>query len=717
MHRSRVSALPRVGIPFALCLLIAFAIVAWVESPGAQPGDPGFPGIRDSAAAAESLRLADSAFAADSIALEEAAAEEAAATFGNARSILDKTRAGGFLNYNTTYSVNRGNRSWSQTTDLYVAPGPVQVANATSITIGREDRVGRLNKNRSTRTELAYRVLPYLRLGGALGLQRQNDEARNRSNFTSLDLANNDASAQARFNQRYGEFPVRGLLSLGYLDNSQSQQNSQAQQNSRGSTLGLFASTSRTFGAGNSFNFDISQQFSRLKSTVEDDIGYEQTDRNESRDIRFNGTTVVNRWVTADARFNSQRSRVERPASIILEPHPDSLLAEPDTVTVPESVQGVNDNVDAALHLRLPRGALINLSGNLGRNQQVYQAEADRTTLASVQSFRADFSKPFIGLNPSISYENTRNETDLTNKDPGWTEASLTRRLDLSMGRVLSPRLATRFTGNVYLTRRRYVDFRTAIPFVTPPTDSDNRRMRASLNLDYKASTKFDTGVTAGIEQNDVVNLARTSSINNARLRTYSVTWSWAARPGASWQVTQNNSATAAQQYFTFSPDRDQLSFIYNLTTMISNQLTTKARLEMTNTLRLQSRGTWRLVESVRRFGKSSEFNTLDLNLRTIYNAADWLSLEAQQRLSASPNYTTLGGVSVKTSDSRRTEFVAIARVNYPFSGSANLSADVRRTLSTDRNRTFGEALGDRATDNDYWLANISLRKTFGGPR
>jgi hypothetical protein len=119
----------------------------------------------------------------------------------------------------------------------------------------------------------------------------------------------------------------------------------------------------------------------------------------------------------------------------------------------------------------------------------------------------------------------------------------------------------------------------------------------------------------------------------------------------------------------------------------------------------------------VRRFGKSSEFNTLDLNLRTIYNAADWLTLEAQQRLSASPNYTTIGGVSVKTSDSRRTEFIAIARVNYPFSGSANLSADVRRTLSTDRNRTFGEALGDRATDNDYWLANISLRKTFGGPR
>ena len=698
-----MSALPRVGGPFALCLLLA-CLLAWAGDPRAQTGDAVPLTAADSAAAAESLRIADSIAVADSIAFEEAAAEEAAATFGNARSILDKSRAGGFLNYNSTYSVNRGNRTWTQTTDLYVAPGPVQVANATTVTIGREDRVGRLNRNRSTRTELAYRVLPSLRLGGALGLQRQSDDARNRSNFTSLRLENNDVSAQARYNEKFGDFPVRALLSYGFLDNTQ------AQQNSQGSTVGLFASTSRNFGNGTSLNLDASQQFSRLKSTVADDASYEQDDRNESRDVRFSGSTTVNRFVSADARLSSQRSRVERPARILSDP--DDFDSE--EIVVPETVEGINESADAALHFRLPRGALLNLSGSLGRNEQVYDAESERTSLAAVQSFRADFTKPFIGLNPSITYENTRNETDLTSKDPGWTESSLTRRLDLSAGRVLTPRISTRLSASAFLTRRRYVEFRSTIPFVTPPTDSDNRRLRASLNLDYKASTKFDTGVTAGIEQNDVVNLANTSSINNARLRTYSVAWSWAARPGTAWLVTQNNAATAAQQYYTFSPDRDQLSFIYNLTTLIGTQLTTKARLEMTNTLRLQSRGTWRLVEAGRRFGKSSEFNTLDLNLRTIYNAADWLALEAQQRLSVSPNYTVLRGASVKTSDSRRTEFTAIARVNYPFSGSANLSADVRRTLSTDRNRTFGEAFSDRASDNDYWLANISLRKTFG---
>ena len=707
MFRTRVSALPRVGVPFALCLLLACALVAWVESPGAQTGTAVLPAFADSAAWAESLRIVDSIAVADSIAFEEEAAAEAAATFGNARSILDRSRAGGFLTYNATFNVNRGNRTWTQGTDLYLEPGAVQVANVTNISITRENRIGRVNRNRGTRTELAYRVTPYLRLGGAFGIQLQSDEAQT-TNFTGLDLQNNDISAQARFNKKFGEFPVRGLLSYGYLDNSQSS------QNSRGSTFGLFASTARKFGTGTNLALDLSQQFSRLLSTVEDDASYAQDDKNENRDLRFTGNTVVNRWITADGSLSSQRSKVERPARIFIDPNnpdPDEMI------TVPEAVDGVNDAALAAIHFRLPRGALLNITGNLGRNNQIYAAEEDRTTLASVQSFRADFTKPFIGINPSITYENTRNETDLTHKDPGWVESNLSRKLDVNAGRLLSPRWSTRFSGSIYLTRRRYFEFQSDIPFVTAPTDADNRRIRGSLSLDYKASTKFDTGVTAGIEQNDVVNLARTSSINNAERRTYSVTWNWSARPGVTWLVTQSNSATAAQEYFTFSPNRDQVSFIYNLTTLIGNQLNARTRLEMTNVLRLQSRGSWLAdVESGRRFfGKSSAFNTLDLNLRTIYTASDWLSLEAQQRLSVNPNYTVLEGDEIKTSESRRTEFTAIARVNYPFSGSANVNADIRRTLGTDRNLSFGAAPSDRATDNDYWLATISLRKTFGG--
>jgi len=231
-----VSALSRAGGPFALCLALASAAAWGVSASGAQTADFVLPA--DSAAAAESLRIADSIAVADSIAFEEAAAAEAAETFGNSRSILDRTRNPGFLTYTTSYAVNRGNRTWTQGADFYVAPGPVQVANQTTITIGKEERAGRENRNRSTRTELAYRVAPWLRLGGALGLQRISDDATT-ANFVPLRQDNDDISAQARFNKRFGPYPVNGPLAYGHLDNQQ------FPQHSPGSTHGPLAGPQR----------------------------------------------------------------------------------------------------------------------------------------------------------------------------------------------------------------------------------------------------------------------------------------------------------------------------------------------------------------------------------------------------------------------------------------------------------------------------------------
>ena len=702
----RLSALPRGGGLFGLCLVLSVAIAFGAGTTGAQVGGTGARAPGDTTGfAAESLRIADSLATAyaDSIAFEEAAAE-AEATFGNSRSIIDRTHSGGWFKYSSAYQVNRGNRTWTQNADFYLDPGPVQVANTTSITIGREDRIGRLNRNRSTKTEMAYRVTPFLRVGGALGLQRQTDDSRV-SNFTGIKQENNDVSAQARFNQRFGLFPVRGLLSYGYLDNAQSL------QSSSGATIGLNAATSRDFGNGNNVNLDYSQQMSKLNSTAEDSVGYVQTDRNTSKDLRLSGTSRINRWINADARVSSQRSRLERPTRVHTNPND---LDSPEII-VPEAVDGLTDNVDAGIHFRLPLAATFNLTGGLGRDRRVYDAEEFRTSITATQQFHADFAKPFWGMSPQMTYDNSVNDNDRTRSDPGWVESNLSRRLDFSTNRVLTRTLSARFNGNVSLTRRRYRDLHTTRFGSTLPSDQDNRKMRGSFNVSYKASQSFETGVSTGIEQSDVVNLSRSSSITNAKLRTYSVGWNWTARPGDTWSVQQNNSATAAQQYFSFTPDRDALSFIYNLSTIIGSQLSKSVRLELNHSLRLQSRGTWRLAETQRFYGKSSEFNSLDLGLKTNYTATKWLTLEAQQRLSVNPNYTVIGGKSIKTNESRRTEFTGVARISYPFGPSASFNADVRRTLATDRSRTFGTSLADKATDNDFWLASLSLRKSFGG--
>lgn len=682
------------------------AAATGVRPSRAQDGQPSaIDSIRlaDSIAAAETLRVQDSVRVADSLAFE-AEAQQTEATFGGSgqRSILDRKRSEGLFSYNSTYSINRTNRNWGQTADFGISWGRLEAGNVTTVNIGRETRVGRVSRNRNTRTEFAYRVSPWLRLGAGFGLQRLSDEAQT-ANFTPIEQANDDISAQARFNRRFGAYPVIGLASIGYLNNEQ------FTQQSRGRTVNLYGGTSRTFRSGSTMNLDLSQNISRLTSTVSDDATYLQDDRNSNTDVKIGSNWRIKHWVNADARLGVQRSTVQRPARIPSDP---TNINSP-VLVIPERVNGQNDAADGALHFQLPMRTAWNVSGSLSRNNQIYTAEPERSSVAERRSFATDVRRAFFGTDVGVLFENSIIDNDYTRRDPGYLESSLTRRLEGNLNRTLGPRTSARATAGIYLTQRRYEDFSSSLVGAAPPSDQDQLRGRGQLNVTYRPTSRFDTGLTLGLEQNELVNIARTASINNATLRTYSVTWNWSARPGSIWSVNQNNTASAAQQYFTFSPERDQLSFIYNLNTLITTQLAPKVRLDLNYLLRLQSRGSFRQEADVRRFGKSSEFNTSDLGLRLQYIASDWLTAEISQRLSVNPNYTYAEGVSTKINETRRNEFTATARFNYPFSKNASITGDVRRTLATDRTQTFGAQPGDRSVNNDYWLGTASMRVAF----
>src|SRR5688500_11074486 len=135
----------------ALCLLLASALALGIRPSLAQSGFSDIDTSGLDSAARESLRIADSLAAQP---LEDEFAQEEV-SFGASGSILDRTRTPGPLKYNTNYNVIRSNRNWSQTADLYLTRGNLEIANVTTVTIGREVNIGRLNRNRSTKTELA----------------------------------------------------------------------------------------------------------------------------------------------------------------------------------------------------------------------------------------------------------------------------------------------------------------------------------------------------------------------------------------------------------------------------------------------------------------------------------------------------------------------------------------------------------------------------------
>jgi hypothetical protein len=702
-RKNVASRLVPLGSAFACAVLAALAARPTRAQTFASPIDSIV--YMDSMAHAESLRVQDSTHVADSLAAEEEAAfAEAEGAFSGATSILDRSRpqnASPFI-YNTNYSLNRGNRNWSQSADVRLKPGNLEVGNVTTMTIGREqNRTNpRISRRGETRTELAYRVSPWLRLGGGLGLNRFSD--RSGSTTATVQQDNDDASAQALFNSTIGQSPIRGSASIGYLKSEQ------RDLSSRGTSTNLFASTSRTWNAGSRVSLDASQQFSRLSSTVPDSAGYSQNDRNSNTNVTLRSAVQFNRWSSLDFTGSTQRSRIERPALLPLDEDDPSVLT-----VVPERVLGQNDNLDGSVRLQLPRQGSLTVRAAKAQNEQVYSAEIDRSSVAKRTSFTADATVPTTRFAAgTISYENTLSDNDYTRRDPGYVESALLRRLEANLSRGLGPRTSARLTAGMTLTRRRYGSYTSSFG-TDAPSGQDQLRSRASLNLSYRPGTRFDTGLTLAIEENDVVNLSSTASINNARQRSYGVTWLWNAKPGDIWSVTQSNNATAVQQYFNFTPDRDQLSFIYNLNTTVIAQLMPTVRLETQHTARIQSRGSWRFVENQRRFGKANEFNSFDLNLRAVYTPKSWLTLEAQERLTSSPNYTFAHGVGTKVTESRRTEFTLLGRTSYSFSRRATLNGDLRRILSTDRSRSFGVIPSDVPTNNDYWFGTISFRMEF----
>src|SRR5689334_18510967 len=299
-------------VALAWCGVFALALVLLVRPVRAQervlsPIDS--LRLLDSLAHAESLHVADSLAVADSIAAIQELAESEN-TFGGAHSILDRQRPGGPIVYNSNYSVNRNNTNWGQTIDMMVQRGGLQIANVTSASFGRETKIGRLNKNRQTQTELAYKVSSQLRLGARVNLQRVSDEARLRGNFTGTRQNVDDLSGQARWARNFGAFPVHLIGAYGYLKTSQ------ADVNQKGTTLSLNGNTSRNWGQRAAISLDASHQRSHLTSGAASDPSLDEDDHNSSTAVHLQSNARLTPWVAADAHLSSQRSVLRRPATI-----------------------------------------------------------------------------------------------------------------------------------------------------------------------------------------------------------------------------------------------------------------------------------------------------------------------------------------------------------------------------------------------------------------
>ena len=225
----------------------------------------------------------------------------------------------------------------------------------------------------------------------------------------------------------------------------------------------------------------------------------------------------------------------------------------------------------------------------------------------------------------------------------------------------------------------------------------------------------LSTGVEGQIDFTRNINLTSSTSGNNTDQTGYAVTWRWNVSPWSFWTVSQDNSAGAQQVGYPFTPDRDQISYIYQLRTSSSERLTQKVSFETHYNLRYLSRGSYRLnPQGARDFGKSGGSDSYDLLIRATYQISGGVSFDVSQQTFVTNNFSLPNSVKTIDTQTKRRALYANLTANRSLGARGLLSLTVRKTMSKDEAVTFGlftpNVSGRR---DDYWQITSSFRTTF----
>lgn len=685
---------------------VALPALVWLlfgqSGPGRALAQEGF--FPDSAAQAESLRadslrqaFEDSVARADSLAalgLDEGYGEG-----GAAASLLGRTPPEHPFTYNTSYGTLRNRRTWDQSVDFYLNYRNLVFANRTTVTILEDPDVKRNTRNRSSLFELGYGLLNGVTTGLRFNVTRNSDIIGIREQ-NSIERDGDEFTAFGRFERTLVGLPVTANLNFGSVNDRQPEYSRQGRQfGADGNTRGTLWRTVTWNLAGN-FRTD------RLRSAAPTDTGdFVSTDRTTDRSGAGGVSWAPWRWLSLDLKGTSRRGVLQRPENFF-----DPVSG--DQRVVQEEVSTNADNANLGVRFRTPLGFQVTAGGSINNTEIVYAADSTRNNVALSRSFNISGADTLLGFPVTVRFQNGTSENDYTKRADGYVQKNWRRQAELQTNRRLNRRTTTDLRGSVSLESRRYSDFRPSGPSSFAPSSQDLFRTSGSMSVDYRPFDKFTTGLVGQIDLNRTINLASTSSISNTDQVGYQVTWRWGFMPWSFWQVTQNNSAGAQQVSYPFAPDRDQLSFIYQIRTNSVVRLTQRWNLEMNYGLRYQSRGTYRESETGdRRFGKAGGSDQYDLLLRTTYKFASWLSVELNEQRFVTENYSLPEGQRrVDNTTYRRTLFGGVMG-NYRFRSGATLALTVRRSLTWDSNERYTVPPTPPTTrEDDYWQILATFR-------
>ena len=597
------------------------------------------------------------------------------------------------FHYTSGYSLGQASSTWSNGSDWNFSRRLLLLHNTTQVDMERylAGVYTSLRETRSSITELGWKLAEGFSLGGRAQLQR----------FNSLDPGSasneNVADESYQLSVRSRQRPRAGLQSelnlfTGLLD----QRNSRQVKRGLSSELSGRVRVTRGAWLTNDLDGRLTANFARtrLPTSVAS-----LNARDRSADIHGSLSVLDKAPASLNLSYAIKNSSIESPV-------------DSGRIQIGRSK---NNSLDATVRLRHGAAQLVNLTGHIGRLQQLQNAS--ETLLQTSESTRDDRSAGADGRFETGRWTLQSHFTlaggisRYPRRDPagGYGESLFVRTIDATLSRPLGGHMTARATGTVSLSSYRYNRIGT---YRTLPVNNDQYRQSYRIECVYSPTARANTTLALDVIRTLGINLPAASTASNSEDRTYRAEWRWTYQLLPMLTATQRNLISADYVLYSLSPSNNRLTLDYSSLTGLNAVLTPRLTLDLTHNARQQPSGLYvRQRDGLEAFSRSDEGRNYSLQARIVYTPIRGLSLSLEPSYLSIRREGAVNGALVPQRQTNSLNFSGGASLNLALAARGRLTGDIRRVARADRGISYTNGLPvlSPLSQTDFWASSLQL--------
>lgn len=597
------------------------------------------------------------------------------------------------FSYNTSYSVGQRQSTWRNAADFRSTRGPAFVSNSTTIELSRPDRRTR-RQNRSTNTEVGWRLSPDLSVGGRVNLTRY--DSRDPGSIYNVAERTNEYQLSIRSRQK----PARtvtseanlfaGLLARTSTGSGRVIIPGALPRSETNGASGEFSARIRHT-AGKWLQQEVSEQLntSRTRAPSSEDLGLGNNDRAFlfSNTLRGSTSFLQSAPVSFRASFSFSRFHRENPA---------------DSGSLSIS-RGSSRSLNGTLRLRLDNNRYIDLTQDAASSDQ----RPVERRLSSGESVFFQLVTPgqsdqsLVSMNYLIRGWNIQGRFSLRHQN----KTTRTRALDGTLLRRLSSRIDLKGTANIELSSTGRFEGGVSV------IDADRSVRGYRLETSYNTANKLTMAAAFGLSREARVFVPSNVSNTTTDSRRYLAEWRWSYRLLPGFTATQRNEVSANYVTKRFLAARGNVFLNYGSFTTLNAIITPRLTINVNHEVRQQPSGDYsQFPDGIYYFSPADETRTYRIAAPVTYSPSPALSLSISPTYIATRSTGTVDGVAVPRSTSQSMNLAGGTNLNWPVTSRGRLTGGLQRSYRVDRSIDYPSGVERISPRAEFFFWSGSLQ-------